>query len=414
MICFLELDFYNVKGVRSFSWIDFSSVIGGRWVYITILILLLIFYWIFFFSYQVWEFYSGVYYGFGLDVWGRILILLRVWVLVLIVVSRVEVIYKMEYIFLIVVMLIFLVIRFSFLRLLGFYISFEASLIPTLIIIMGWGYQPERIKAGMYLIFYTLGISLPLLIVILFFWVEEGRLIIGEFMGEINIFIYLGLIMAFLVKMPIFLFHLWLPKAHVEAPVAGSMVLAGILLKLGGYGLIRVLPVIKFIGLFRTLWIRVGLVGGYITRMVCLRQVDIKSLVAYSSVGHMGIVIGGLFRGNFLGYQGAYRLIIAHGLCSSGLFCAVNILYERRSRRSLVIRKGILEIAPSFALWWFLLCVGNIAAPPSFNLVGEIMLICRLVRFSNYNIIVIVLLSFFKCCLFIIFIFYKAAWKVTY
>jgi NADH-ubiquinone oxidoreductase chain 4 len=289
-----------------------------------------------------------------------------------------------------------LLIRFSFIRYLGFYISFEASLIPTLLLIIGWGYQPERIIAGMYLIFYTLGISLPLLLVIIIFWGETGGLLIGNLSLNINLYIYIGLIGAFLVKIPIFFFHLWLPKAHVEAPVSGSMVLAGILLKLGGYGVIRVVRIIQDYLNIIILWVRIGLVGGFITRIICLRQIDIKILVAYRRVGHMGIVIGGLSRGNFLGWEGGFSIIVSHGLCSSGLFCAVNIIYERIRRRSLIIGKGILNIFPSFSLWWFLLCVRNIAAPPSLNLVSEIILICRMITLSLYNILVLILLLFLR------------------
>lgn len=355
---------------------------------------------LFIINYQI--FYYSISYFLGIDLISYGLILLRVWICSLIIISR-EIVFKSNnylnyFLFLILFLLLILLLTFSSINLFLFYIFFESSLIPTLFLILGWGYQPERLQAGIYLLFYTLMASLPLLISI--FFISNNLLTLNIFIiinySFYYYYFYFTIIFAFLVKIPIFLVHLWLPKAHVEAPVSGSIILAGVLLKLGGYGLIRVFPFILLIGIkFNYVFVSIRLVGGFLISLICLRQIDIKALIAYSSVAHIGIVLRGLLTLTFWGLRGSYTLIIAHGLCSSGLFSLANITYERVRSRSLIINKGLLNFMPRLSLWWFLLCSGNIAAPPTLNLLGEISLINRIVRWSFYSIIFLSLLSFF-------------------
>jgi NADH-ubiquinone oxidoreductase chain 4 len=143
-------------------------------------------------------------------------------------------------------------------------------------------------------------------------------------------------------------------------------------------------------------WVIFCLIGGILVSLICLRQIDLKSLVAYSSVAHIRLVIGGLILLTRWGWGFSYSLIVAHGLCSSGLFYLVNILYERLGRRSLIINKGIINFFPRITIWWFLLCSRNIAAPPSLNLVGEIGLINGLLSWSKFLIIMLCFISFFR------------------
>nr|AWB98727.1 NADH dehydrogenase subunit 4 [Anopheles sawyeri] len=372
--------------------------------YWTVQNLLFFFTFLFMINFSSLNYFNYISYYFGLDMISFGLILLSFWICGLMLMASEKVYsynnYKSLFIFMILFLLMMLVLTFSSMSVFMFYLFFEASLIPTLFLILGWGYQPERLQAGVYLLFYTLLASLPLLVGIFYILDMNNTLSFNLLLNfsflDLNL-LYLSLIFAFLVKMPMFLVHLWLPKAHVEAPVSGSMILAGILLKLGGYGLLRMFSLLQMTGVkYNYWWISISLVGGVLISLICLRQTDLKALIAYSSVAHMGIVLSGLLTLTYWGLTGSYALMIAHGLCSSGLFCLANISYERMGSRSLLINKGLLNFMPTLSLWWFLLCSGNMAAPPTLNLLGEISLLNSIVSWSWITMIMLTFLSFFS------------------
>nr|APX40871.1 NADH dehydrogenase subunit 4 [Phyllotreta foudrasi] len=361
-----------------------------------------LFYFMFFFMFSNLNlfYWCNLSYFMGLDVLSYSLIILSCWICSLMILAS-EKLYKLNnfvslFIFMVLSLVLVLFLTFSSMNLFMFYLFFEVSLIPTLILIMGWGYQPERLEAGIYMLFYTMLMSLPMLILLLYMYMNNGSLIYF-LLYELNYFyFYFMLNMVFFVKIPMFFLHLWLPKAHVEAPVSGSMILAGVMLKLGGYGLLRLIYILKKFLSLNLFLIVLSIFGGVVISIICIRQSDIKSLIAYSSVAHMGLALAGILTLKSWGLLGSLSMMFAHGLSSSGLFSLANLSYERSLSRSIYLNKGMMNIMPKFSLWWFLLLSSSMAAPLSLNFFSEVMLIYSISSFMSLLMFYLFLMIFFS------------------
>lgn len=266
-----------------------------------------------------------------------------------------------------------------------FYVSFELIFFALFVYISGWGYRIERVSASFYMIFYTIFVSLPFFVYLVF--VSVTCFFFPLPFRDLWFFCLL----VFFVKLPVYVVHIWLPKAHVESPVGGSMILAGVLLKVGAYGVIRFCFGFVFIlhdwGFY---FFSVCFVGMIFSSFICFRQVDLKALVAYSSISHMGLAVAGCISFSCLGLFSSLYMFFCHGICSSCMFYLVNVFYGRVfSRRILLWGGGGYSI---YGLM-FLLCLVfffNMAIPPLISFVSELFLIFSLV-FSDYLLVLGVL-----------------------
>lgn len=274
-----------------------------------------------------------------------------------------------------------LIAVFVVLDLLLFYVFFESVLIPLFIIVGVWGASADRIRASFLLFLYTLFGSLFMLLAFLVIFYHVGStdfevLSLADISFESQRWLWLAIFLSLAIKTPLLPVHIWLSRAHVEAPVAASMVLAGLILKLATYGFLRVLiPLLpEATSYFSPLVQTIAVVTLVYSSLTTLRQTDFKVLVAYSSIAHMSVVVIGLFSNTLQGIEGGILLGIAHGLVSPAMFmCVGGILYDRYHTRVIRYYRGLTQYMPIFSLLFFLFILGNMSTPLTVNWAGEIM-----------------------------------------
>lgn len=280
----------------------------------------------------------------------------------------------------------FLLAVFAALDVVAFYIFFESVLIPMFIIIGVWGSRSQKVQAAYYFFLYTLIGSVLMLLGIFLLYAQLGTtdylvlLASTPYLSfSVQVLLFVSFFASFAVKIPLVPFHIWLPQAHVEAPVAGSVFLAGVLLKLGAFGLIRFsLPLFPSASLyFSPCLFTFGVIAILYASLTTLRQIDMKRIIAYSSVSHMGLVTLAIFSA-----PASVFLMIAHGLTSSALFICVTLLYERTHTRIVKYYRGVAAVMPLFSMFFLVFSLANLGLPLTANFIGEFL---SLLAISQYN-----------------------------
>lgn len=338
---------------------------------------------------------------FGLDHLSLLFFILTTFLIFL---SVIYLVYEFEkeklfiYLFFLFLLEFFLILIFFSLDLFFFYVAFESSIIPMFFLVGIFGSRERKVLALYLLIFYTICGSLLMLLSILYLYWFFGTLNFEILLATISCdsiiekIIWLCFSLSFLSKIPIFPFHIWLPEAHVEAPTVGSVILAGILLKLGVYGLIRfnlcLFPISSF---FFSPYLLVFCALGVIYSSLCaICQSDIKRIIAYSSIAHMNLVVIGIFCNGSVGLAGAIFQSISHGFVSSGLFFLVGFLYSRYHSRAVQYYKGLVQLMPIYAFFFLFFSLANLALPSTSAFIGEFLIFLDCFRYNEFLAIAIV------------------------
>ena len=283
-----------------------------------------------------------------------------------------------------------LIFVFSVLDVLLFYIFFESILIPMFLIIGIWGTRSRKIRASYLFFLYTLVGSVLMLLAIFYIIEEVGTTdfnIISNHFFDINVqkLLWIAFFCAFAAKIPMVPVHLWLTEAHVEAPTAGSVILAGVLLKLGTYGFLRfsfpLFPAATFY--FTPLMLTLASVGVVYTSLTAIRQTDVKRVVAYASIAHMNVVLIGMFSLNTQGIEGSIFQMLSHGIVAAALFFSIGVMYDRYHSRLIKYYSGLVFTMPIFMTFFLLFTMGNIALPGTSSFVGEFLILAGIIQ-TNY------------------------------
>lgn len=299
-----------------------------------------------------------------------------------------------EFVFYLMLIELSLIISFMTTDLFCFYVFFESVLIPMFVVVGYWGSRSRKTKAAFYLFLYTLFGSLFLLFGIFFFYTYAGTTSFDKIMnttlpGDLQILLWICFFLPFAIKIPMIPFHIWLPEAHVEAPTIGSVILASLLLKLGGYGFLRfTLPVFPIANeYFSPLIFALGILSVVYASMSALRQVDLKRIIAYASIAHMNVVVLGLFSYTQQGIEGAMYMMVAHGFVSAGLFFCVGVLYDRYKTRLIEYYGGLTKVSPLFSFYFCFFSFANMGFPGTANFIGEFFILVGLFEKNTFAMV---------------------------